>query len=399
MELTPKITIALAVYNQQACIRNSIQRLLKQTVGDMEILCIDDGSTDGSLDIMKSLAATEQRIRIVAASHAGVSAARNRAIDEAHGEWLIFHDPDDSFANDDSVAKLLSSVESHNEIQVVGGSFSIYDEETDTTRLDFSDDSLLWGYTLPADGVIDYADYQFDYGFHRFMFRTEFLKNHEDLRFPPYTRYQDPPFLARALFTAKRFMAVHDVVYRYSLGHQEIQWTAAKKLGVLNGLTDELALSDQYHLAKLHDLAIRRLEKEYAGLYWWMLDEDPDILGAAVRLNALVRESLLSEEMRNKVTDNGAHTPLTFPLRQQIANSAKWHEDVNNLQNAVLAERRDKERAWKDNQHIADELAKTSNALVAANNALTAIKKSVSFRVGRLITAPLRALRDSLHKQ
>ncbi|NEG54850.1 glycosyltransferase family 2 protein [Bifidobacterium platyrrhinorum] len=390
---TPKVTVALAVYNQQACIQNSIQKIAQQTIENMEILCVDDGSTDDSLDIMEDLARKDHRIRIVAATHAGVSAARNRAIDEAGGEWLIFHDPDDAFANNDSLATLLSAAEAHDDIQAVGGSFAIRDESSGAIKTDFSDDPLLWGYTLPPDtDVVEYSDYQFDYGFHRFMFRTEFLRSHDELRFPAYTRYQDPPFLVAALTTAGRFVAVHDVVYLYSLGHQAINWTDAKKLGVLNGIADELRASGQHRFAKLHDLAVRRLEKEYAGLYWWMLDENPDILAVAAQLNSFIQIDLLSEEMRQLLTGNDAHAPLTFPLRQQIANSAKWHEDVTNLQGAVLAERRDKERAFS-------QLDDANRRADDANRRLNNIVRSRSFRIGRLLTALPRFLQNHIRQE
>lgn len=422
-EARPKVTVALAVYNQERCLKASMEAILSQSLSDMELLCVDDGSTDASPDIMRDVASHDGRVRIITKENGGEASARNVAIEQARGEYFIINDPDDRFATPVALEKLYHAAKD-NHVLVSAGSFSIRDDETGDVRDGFSDDPLLWGYTFKKAGLVRYRDWQFDYGHHRFLIETDFLRSHRNLRYPPYARYTDPPYIAAVLLAADAFYAVPDVVYEYSLGHQDIPWSPRQKLDQLKGLTDEISFSADNDLPILHDLAVRRLESEYAGLYWWLLDEDPDLLAQAARLNSSIRPDMLGREMHGLLTDDGAHAPLSFPLRQQLANSAKWHKDVHDLDGAVHAERHDKEEAWKviDDLRTDVEGLKCSihdaeadrdaairraceveeardDAVEARDDAfgrLAAVEGSLSFRVGRAITAIPRGIRNAI---
>ena len=91
----PEISLILPVYNVAGYIDECMESVKAQTFGDFEALLIDDGSTDGSADICDLWAAKDARIRVIHQDNAGVSAARNRGIREARGEYLAFVDPDD----------------------------------------------------------------------------------------------------------------------------------------------------------------------------------------------------------------------------------------------------------------------------------------------------------------
>lgn len=73
---------------------------MAQTFADLEAICVDDGSTDGSDAILDEYAARDERFRVIHQANAGVSAARNKALDEAKGEWFLFLDGDDVLRSD-----------------------------------------------------------------------------------------------------------------------------------------------------------------------------------------------------------------------------------------------------------------------------------------------------------
>ena len=89
------VSIIIPVYNRQHVIEECIQSVLAQTYQNFEIIIVDDGSTDSTLDICKKIAEKEPRIRLLTGEHKGVSAARNMALSAATGEYLFFLDSDD----------------------------------------------------------------------------------------------------------------------------------------------------------------------------------------------------------------------------------------------------------------------------------------------------------------
>lgn len=90
-----KVSVIIPMYNAEPYICQCVQSVMSQTWENLEILVIDDGSTDQGLKICEELGSTDGRIRILTQRNRGVSAARNRGIEEADGEYIFFLDSDD----------------------------------------------------------------------------------------------------------------------------------------------------------------------------------------------------------------------------------------------------------------------------------------------------------------
>lgn len=90
-----KISVILPCYNAAHYLEECLDSLLAQTMGDFEALLVDDGSKDDTLSIAQKYAARDARIQVLHQDNAGVSAARNRALGQAKGEWATFVDGDD----------------------------------------------------------------------------------------------------------------------------------------------------------------------------------------------------------------------------------------------------------------------------------------------------------------
>jgi len=98
---TPKISVIIPVYNAERFIASSIESILCQhNFSDFEILLINDGSVDGSLEVCREYAERDSRIRLFDKPNGGVSSARNLGLDKATGEWVVFLDADDWLAPD-----------------------------------------------------------------------------------------------------------------------------------------------------------------------------------------------------------------------------------------------------------------------------------------------------------
>ena len=91
----PSVSVIIPVYNVAKYLRQCLDSLVGQTLRDIEIICVDDGSTDGSGAILDEYAAKDARVRVIRQENAGAGAARNTGLDAARGEYLFFCDPDD----------------------------------------------------------------------------------------------------------------------------------------------------------------------------------------------------------------------------------------------------------------------------------------------------------------
>lgn len=93
----PKVSVIIPVYNVEKYLRKCLDSVVNQTLKDIEIICVDDGSTDSSLEILKEYAAKDERISVLRQENLHAGVARNAGLVVAKGEYLSFLDSDDFF--------------------------------------------------------------------------------------------------------------------------------------------------------------------------------------------------------------------------------------------------------------------------------------------------------------
>ena len=113
----PKISIVVPVYNTEAYLPACVESLRRQTHDDLELIFVDDGSTDGSAAILDAYAKKDPRVRVIRQNNGGVSAARNAGIEKATGAYIGFVDSDDT-VEPNYVEALLGAFAAHPEIGV-----------------------------------------------------------------------------------------------------------------------------------------------------------------------------------------------------------------------------------------------------------------------------------------
>lgn len=94
------ISVIVPIYNSGKYLSGTLSSILSQTYTDIEIICVNDGSTDNSAEILKNIAEQDSRIKILTQTNSGVSSARNTGLDNAHGDFITFVDSDDELEPD-----------------------------------------------------------------------------------------------------------------------------------------------------------------------------------------------------------------------------------------------------------------------------------------------------------
>ena len=116
----PTVSIIIPVWNSGDSIRHIVSSILNQSYDDYELLLIDDGSTDDTLDIIKAIEKTDSRIGVYSKPNGGPSSARNFGLDKAKGKFIQFYDSDDNISQE-SIGTTVSAIKKSNCDIIVSG--------------------------------------------------------------------------------------------------------------------------------------------------------------------------------------------------------------------------------------------------------------------------------------
>ncbi|WP_458402850.1 glycosyltransferase family 2 protein [Methanobrevibacter sp.] len=206
-----KVSIIMPVYNGSKFIKTSIESVLSQTMNDIEIICVDDGSEDNSLDLLKEYESKHECIRVFSQENQGSGKARNYGMDEAQGEYIGFIDADDIFVDKDSL-ELLYKKAVENDADIVSGNLK---KMTQDRKL-IDNPNCVEGnyYCFDRDCVITPEEYGVPWAFYKNLYKKSFM-DENDIRFRDLIRGQDPVFMADALSKVDKVYGVKTDFYAY----------------------------------------------------------------------------------------------------------------------------------------------------------------------------------------
>ncbi len=282
---TPKVSVIIPVYNVEEYLRECLDSVVNQTLKEIEIICVDDGSTDNSLEILKEYAKKDNRISVLTQENSGAGLARNVGINAALGTFIAFMDPDDFYPNNHTLERIYNTAITY-DVWVCGGSFSCFkDNEILKDASNFGT-----GYFFKEDGYINYTDYQWDCGYWRFIYNKEFLKENQ-IYFPDYLRGQDPPFFIKAMALAKRFYALKEATYVYRYIPKARISTLRKAIDYTKSLSHCLELAQQFKLDTLTQIITKRINHFYENNVYKPFCKQSEFLTAFNKLNSIVLSS------------------------------------------------------------------------------------------------------------
>lgn len=241
-----KVSVIMPCFNVAPYVSACLDSALSQTLGAIECVCVDDGSTDETLSILKSYAQRDSRVRVFGQKNLGVFEARNRALAEARGEFVAFMDPDDLYPASETLERLYIAAK-RNGVLVAGGSLQSFLPNGSFQETEKPQNVFV------KEGVRNYSDYQWPLGYQRFIYSRALL-DRLHIRFPPFTRFQDPPFMAAAMIAAERFYAVPNVTYSYRISYKRPDWRAKDCLRFRDLLKALAMMAEQAAAADLSGL-------------------------------------------------------------------------------------------------------------------------------------------------
>lgn len=201
-----KISIIMPIYNDSDLLEKSISSVIKQTLDDFELICVNDGSTDNSLEILNDFSKKYDFIKVFSQENQGSGKARNQGMANANGEYIAFLDADDFFIDDDALEKLYD-VASKNDADMATGNIKLVNAQgkfSPFVHLDYYDEY----------GVIPPEKYGIPWSFYKCIFKKDFLEKNKII-FPDLLRGQDPVFLAEVLSKLDKIYTVPTDVYAY----------------------------------------------------------------------------------------------------------------------------------------------------------------------------------------
>lgn len=292
--LIPKITVIIPVYNVEQYLEECLESVINQTLKDIEIICVDDGSTDNSWIILKKYASQYKNMILMNQMNSGAGAARNKALKIAKGEFAAFMDGDDYYPSNDVLEALYNSAKANN-VLISGGSYSRLNHGC----ISFNFRGFGKKLSFHSDKIIKYAEYQFAYGFYRFIFNLNMLREN-NIYFPEYRRYQDPPFLVKAMCVAGEFYGMEKMAYIHRKGIRVIQWTPKKMEDAMKGILDLLNISRELKFSILHTNTVEDLYNGFlVAIIQHLIDGNLRIEKLAQQINQAMDRDLLKQENRS----------------------------------------------------------------------------------------------------
>ena len=262
MEKT-KVSIIIPVYNVEAYLSQCVDSVLEQTHQNLQIILVDDGSTDGSGGICDWYAAKDSRVAVIHKENGGLSSARNAGLPEVSGDYLFYLDSDD-YLDHDAVAGLLEAQRASGAEVVVGSYLYTYEDREDVDSCSFLQDVTLstWdAMEALAGGKLQ----NFAWGK---LIRADIAKKH---LFPEGKLFEDTFWTHHVFHECSSVCVLTRPIIHYRQRSSSISYSyTIKRLDVLEGWSERLRFFEESY-PELVPVYLKQLVSSILGIAWLTL--------------------------------------------------------------------------------------------------------------------------------
>lgn len=224
--MSPSISVVIPVYNSEKYLNECIDSILNQTFQNFEIITINDGSTDSSLQILEYYAQKHDNIKIINKENEGQGYARKLGLDLAKGDYILFCDSDD-FYEPDALEKLYKTItKNKSDIAIIRCIFwdcekNTSEEPEQTKLLDFlMKDTDFNNFTFNHMYMKSLA-FQYIFAPWSKIYSKKYLDTYNDFYFPKNLQYEDVPFHIQVILRAKEISICPHKLYNYRVSNSQ----------------------------------------------------------------------------------------------------------------------------------------------------------------------------------
>lgn len=267
-----KISVIIPVFNEEKYLMQCLDSVCNQTMREIEIICIDDGSTDSSLSILQRCAEADSRIKVLTQNNQFAGAARNRGMECAKGRYLSFLDSDDYF-EPDMLEKMYRRAEERRAdvvlcryAEYIDGENSVIQKNWSFENMFFKEKEIFNGNSLHCAGIFQITKgWAWDK-----LFRTDFVRKN-GYQFSDFHSSEDGFFVYMLLARADVISYMDDVLVTHRVNNQ-LSLSHSKDEDWRNGFRMWLLIKQELEKQKLYDVYKQSFLNELLYFLSWYLD-------------------------------------------------------------------------------------------------------------------------------
>ena len=403
----PKISIIIPVYNVEKYLSECLDSIVNQTLKEIEIICINDGSTDNSLSILKEYASKDERIKIIDKENEGQGYARKVGLDIARGEYILFCDSDDKYVSNEVFDELYNEIKNNNSELMF---FNFYRGKANK------------GYDLNINEPVKISRNIFGLSFAPWfkIYKKSFFDRYDNWCFPKYLKFQDMPFHIQSCLRTDFISYFDKICYFYRTDNQTNITNSQRGKKHIENICDIILLNykilEEEKVLEKYNLEFSFLVVTQIRNYFIQTNKRTDLVSKIK--NTFEKINCMID---NAIKTYSPNTSLNFPylnrqhilfyklfIRLNLENLCKYIENKKQKELMFLKKqlqskneainRRDealknKDSAIKQKDSEIQNLRIQNNDLRTQNNiqdqAIKRLQNSWSYRIGHLFTYPL----------
>lgn len=387
-----KISIIIPVYNVEKYLETCLESVINQTMSELEIICVNDGSTDRSPEILEEFAKNDERIKIINKENGGIASARNKALDHVKGDYIGFVDSDDWI--EPHMYETLYKNAEKNDSDMVMCSAHRFDEITRELLYDMPYFTLECFDETFNDTVFNHqttGNFLFKISVTAWnkIYKTSFLKEN-DIKFPEGLDFEDNAFFYESYLKANKVSLVRDHLYFYRINRRGSFISSGNKrffdiVPMMNLIENILKTTgnneylEEFFSFKFLDFIgrVNQVDDEYQQQFFEIIKEDISKMDP----NDIL---LLNETNRAKYENfMNSHTYKEYKLLEKI------HHLENSLEKKINKQRREYE------DKLNKQIISFNKEIEIRDKIIEKMRSSNSWK----ITKPLRNVRILFKKE
>lgn len=371
-----KVSVILPIYNVSQYLHEAMDSVIRQTLKDIEIICVNDGSTDNSLDIINEYAAKDDRIVVITGPNGGYGKAMNKGLDRATGEYVGILEPDDYL--DLTMMEDLYKIAKENTLDFVKADFYRFgrSENGDMDMRYVALDSTKTRYGQLLNPSQDPSLIKFVMNTWAGIYRREFLEQyHIRHNQTPGASYQDNGFFFQTTIYAQRAMIVNKPYYRNRRDNPNSSVNSKEKVYCANV---------EYDFIRDIIMLDKDLWNRFKAMYNWKKFQ-----------NCMFTINRIGEQFKYEYIQR-----MSGEFKRAFKQGEFTKETFTALEWSKLSLIMDKPDTYFAAYVIGAKTGDDGNKaeLKAAKERIRQLESSNSYRIGRIVTWPLRVLKRLLRR-